>query len=67
MTLKSISSSSGDILVPLFTSLVRPILEYGSVVWTPYKLKDIDYIEQVQRHFTKRIKGLYQERLDYLN
>jgi len=26
----------------LFTSLVRPHLEYGNVVWSPYYQKDID-------------------------
>lgn len=35
----------------LFTSLVRPILEYGSVVWDPHESGDINMIESVQKQF----------------
>ena len=45
-------------LTKMFTTFVRPILEYISPVWTPYLLKDIDCIESVQRSFTRRIPGL---------
>lgn len=55
----------------LFKSLVRPHLEYASSVWSPYKQKDIDFIENVQRRATKLIPGLkhlaYPERLQRLN
>ena len=47
-----------DIMLPLYKALIRPILEYGNVVWCPYKMKDIDDIEDIQRYFTKRIIGL---------
>ena len=47
--------------------MVRPILEYANSVWAPYKKKDIESIERVQRHFTKTIIGMkglnYEERL----
>ena len=56
-----------DILTIAFKSYIRPILEYGSVVWSPTKLCDIDCIEDVQRNFTKRLQGLsdlpYADRL----
>jgi len=45
-------------MVPLFKSLVRPILEYGNAVWTPCLIKNITRIENVQRHFTKCITGM---------
>ena len=45
-------------LTKMFTTFVRPILEYISPVWSPYLLKDIDCIESVQRSFTRRIPGL---------
>jgi len=49
---------------------VRPIVEYNSIVWSPYTVKDIQTIERVQRRFTKRLPGLsqcsYQERLCHL-
>jgi hypothetical protein len=34
---------------------VRPIIEYETVVWNPYLLKDIDALESVQRYFTRRL------------
>ena len=47
--------------------MVRPILEYGNVVWYPNKKKCIDLIESVQRYYTKCIIGMkgksYRERL----
>ena len=51
----------------LFKALVRPHLEYASSVWSPYKKKDINSIENVQRRATRmllQIKNLeYEERL----
>ena len=57
-------------MVPLFKTLVRPVLEYGNVVWSPYLQKNIQLIENVQRKFTKRMVGFseieYEERLKLL-
>ena len=39
----------------LFTTYVRPVLEYASQVWSPSLIKNIDKIESVQRYFTRRI------------
>ena len=54
-----------------FTVYVRPILEYCSNVWTPYKLSDIRKIESVERMFIKKLTGLkdtpYPDRLRCLN
>ena len=54
-----------------FTVYVRPILEYCSNVWSPYRLCDIKKIESVQRVFTKKLLGLsdlpYPDRLNCLN
>ena len=58
-------------LLTLYKSTVRPILEYGSPVWNPWKQKDIDKIERVQRRFTRLVEGCkgltYIERLKKLN
>ena len=55
----------------LFTSLVRPHLEYGQAIWSPFLMKHIDMIERVQERATKLINGYsefsYSERLKLLN
>ena len=57
-------------MVPLFKSLVRPILEYANSVWSNNLRKNIDSIERVQRFFTRCILEVrelsYEERLIYL-
>ena len=43
----------------LYTSLVRPILEYGSCVWSPQYGVHQDHIESVQKNFlTFALRGL---------
>ena len=58
-------------MLVLFTTLVRPILEYGCVVTFPYLKKDIVLLEQIQRSFTSKIFGFkdlnYWERLEKLD
>jgi hypothetical protein len=58
-------------LLSLFSVFVKPILEYGSEVWSPHLLKDIRMIEKVLRKFTKRLPGYnslsYEDRLKALN
>jgi len=41
-----------------FIVYVRPLLEYNSVVWSPYYKQDIETIERVQRRFSKRLPVL---------
>ena len=56
-----------EVMKKLFTSLVRPQLEFGNVAWSPRLEKDRNLIEGVQRRATKlvpEIKDLeYEERL----
>ena len=58
------------VMLTLFNSIVRSKLEYCSEIWSPYKIRDINTIEQIQRSFTSRIKGMnqlnYWERLQEL-
>ena len=69
--LKNFTYKRSKVLVPLFKSLVRPILEYGNVIWANGVKKYMNKIENVQRKFTKHIKGLsnvpYEERLQKIN
>lgn len=61
---------SKDILVPLYLSLVRPILDYGAQAWSPYLLQDVRALERVQRRATKLVPELshlpYEERCQQL-
>ena len=54
----------------LFSTYIRPMVEYNSSIWSPYLLRDIDKIEDIQRKFTKYLPGLYnlsyRDRLDIL-
>ena len=45
-----------------YISLVRSTLEYGSSIWDPYLLKDINSIEKVQRQAARFIKRDYKNR-----
>lgn len=40
-------------LVLLFKTLVRPILEYGSIIWTPYQQNHIEQLQHVQNRFIR--------------
>ena len=68
--LKNFTYRDSDILTPLFKTLVRPILEYGNSVWSNGLKKYKTLIENVQRKFTKHMKGLkdvpYEERLNII-
>ena len=54
----------------LFTSIVRPHLEYGATLWNPLHKRLIEIIENVQRRASKQVPGLsqlsYKERLKSL-
>ena len=55
------------LLKQLYTSMVRPYLEYGNAVWHPRYRKDIELLESVQHRATRLINELrklpYEERL----
>ena len=51
--LKGFTSKDPKLLVHGFK--VRPILEYCSSVWSPYLIKDIQSIENIQRFFTRKV------------
>jgi len=46
---------NADLLIRAYLTYVRPLVEHDSVIWYPYTVKDIEAIETVQRHFTKRL------------
>ena len=54
-----------------FVSHIRPIIDFGSVVWNLGYQSDLTSLENIQRRWTKRVEGLallpYHERLARLD
>jgi hypothetical protein len=51
------------VLMRAFNTYVRPILEYGTIIWSPCFKQDIRKLESVQKRFTKRLNGF--NNIDY--
>ena len=55
----------------LYKAMVRPLLEYGNLIWCPYLKRQSAAIERVQRRATKILPACkdmtYTERMNYLN
>ena len=56
--LHTFSTRKKDAMLLLWRSLIRSKLEYCCQLWSPTQIGDIQSLEQVQRNFIRKIKGI---------
>ena len=62
---RTVLPKNPDLFSKLYKSLVRPILEYSSPVWSPHLKKDIATLEKVQRRASRFALGTTANDMSY--
>ena len=68
---RSFAFLNHNLFKKLYTTYVRPLIEYGQIIWSPHLKQQINLLEDVQIRATKLVDGFshleYPERLKILN
>ncbi|XP_076054408.1 uncharacterized protein LOC143033093 [Oratosquilla oratoria] len=68
--LRNFSIREPKIMLTLWNTMIQPLLDYCSQLWSPHKRGEIQQLEAVQRSYTRQIRGMrdlnYYERLKKL-
>ena len=59
MVMKLFCTRDTSFMARLYTSYIRPVLEYVAPVWSPSGKGVIAQLKRVQRFYTKRIRGMW--------
>ena len=59
--LRTFTSRSPDLMITTWKSLVLPILEYSSQLWSPTRKGQIQQLEEIQKSFTRKIHAANRE------
>jgi len=55
---RNVVSGAGEVILPLYSALVRAHLEYCIQVWSLQYRRDMDLLERVQRRDIKMVQGM---------